>query len=162
MTMPEDPPLRSPEQAPDLASQWRTGGGSGSVSWNVIKLLLLFFSSGKWIYSVGIRSDGAKWAPWGTRARQGVACPGASWAAGGPLKWILAPVFFIYSIKNLQKVSSNSKNFYFCTKTTPWLFCWKQRQSGLASFKSCKLESKTRAKVFGKVDTTEMYQLPQA
>ena len=33
-----------------------------------------------------------------------------------PLQWILAPVFFIYSIKNLQKVSSNSENFYFCTK----------------------------------------------
>ena len=33
---------------------------------------------------------------------------------------------------------------------------------GLVSFKSCKLESKTRAKVFGKVDTMEMYQLPQA
>ena len=27
---------------------------------------------------------------------------------------------------------------------------------------SCKLESKTRAKVFGKVDTLETYQLPQA
>ena len=37
-------------------------------------------------------------------------------------------------------------------------FQQKQRQSGLVSFKSCKLESKTRAKVFGKVDTLEKYQ----
>ena len=34
----------------------------------------------------------------------------------------------------------------------------KTAQSGLVSFKSCKLESKTRAKVFGKVDTLETYQ----
>ena len=33
---------------------------------------------------------------------------------------------------------------------------------GLVSFKSCKLESKTRGKALGKVDTTESYQLPQA
>ena len=43
-------------------------------------------------------------------------------------------------------------------KTTPWQFCGKQRQSGLVPFKSYKLEFKTRAKVFGKVDTTETYQ----
>ena len=33
---------------------------------------------------------------------------------------------------------------------------------GLVSFKSCKLESKTRGEVLGKVDTLETYQLPQA
>jgi hypothetical protein len=37
-----------------------------------------------------------------------------------PLLLILAPIIFIYSIKILQKVSSNSENFDFCTKTTPW------------------------------------------
>ena len=46
---------------------------------------------------------------------------------------------------------------YFYTKITPWQFCSKHRQSGLVPFKSGKLESKTRAKVFGKVDTTEKY-----
>jgi hypothetical protein len=85
----------------------------------------------------------------------GVAPPGA------PLRWILAPVFFINSTKNPSKVSWCSKNFYFCTKTTPWQFCRKQRQSGLVPFESCKLEAKTRAKELGKVDTLETYQLPQ-
>ena len=33
---------------------------------------------------------------------------------------------------------------------------------GLVSLKSCKLESKTRGKALGKVDTLEVYQLPQA
>ena len=28
-------------------------------------------------------------------------------------------------------------------------------------FKSCKLESKIRSKVFGKIDTTETYQWPE-
>ena len=80
----------------------------------------------------------------------------------GPLRLILSPIFFINSKRCLCDVSGHSKNFYFCTKITPWQFCWKQRQSGLVPFKSCKLESKTRAKVFGKVDTMETYQLPQA
>jgi len=80
----------------------------------------------------------------------------------GPLWLILSPIFFIYSKNILRKVSGHSENFYFCTKITPRQFCWKQRQSGLVPFKSCKLESKTRAKEFGKVDTMETYQLPQA
>ena len=75
-----------------------------------------------------------------------------------PLALILSPVFFIISKNNLREVSGHSENFCFCTKITPWQFCWKQRQSGLVPFKSCKLESKTREKVFGKVDTTETYQ----
>ena len=67
---------------------------------------------------------------------------------------------FINSKNILREVSGHSENFYFCTKITPWQFCWKQRQSGLVPFKSYKLESKTWAKVFGKVDTTETYQPP--
>ena len=88
----------------------------------------------------------------------------ASWACGllaPSLQLILAPVFFIYSRKIPHRFPGHSENFYFCTKTTPWQFCWKQRQSGLVPFKSCKLESKTRAKEFGKVDTTETYQPPK-
>ena len=46
--------------------------------------------------------------------------PVALWATGAPLLFILAPAIFIYSIKNLQKVLSNSENFDFCTKTTQW------------------------------------------
>ena len=38
----------------------------------------------------------------------------------------------------------------------------KNRKSGLVSFKSCKNEAKSIAKVFGKVDTFETYQLHQA
>ena len=63
---------------------------------------------------------------------------------GHPVRWLM--LFFCRKKAN------------FCRKITPWQFCLKQRQSGLVPFKSCKLESKTRAKVFGKVDTTEMYQ----
>jgi hypothetical protein len=33
-----------------------------------------------------------------------------------PLRYFLAPVFFIFSKKNLPKFLSNSENFYFCTK----------------------------------------------
>ena len=85
------------------------------------------------------------------------------WGQGvGPLRLILSPIFFINSKTYLREVSGHSENFYFSIKITQCQFCWKQRQSGLTPFKSCKLESKTRAKEFGKVDTMETYQLPQA
>ena len=112
--------LWSPKQTPYLPSRWRTGGGGGSISWNMMKLLLLFFSPIIWIYSTKIRVSGASWAPQATRA-----CPGGGRALVprgqqvAPLQWVFALVFFICSIKELQKVLSNSKNFYFCTKTTP-------------------------------------------
>ena len=117
----------------------------------------LIFSPRTWIYRVGVEVGGAPGGPWG-RGR-------ASHPHGlgvGPLALILSLVLFLYSKNILREVSGHSENFYFCTKITPWKFCWKQRQSGLVPFKSCKLESKTRAKEFGKVDTTETYQLPQA
>ena len=122
----------------------------------------LIFSSPNvnlWSWSWG------RWSSRGPRGRgtpKGVGAPPPSWTGCGSPALILLPVFFINSKNNLHEVSGHSENFYFCTKITPWQFCWKQRQAGLVPFKSCKLESKTRAKVFGKVDTTETYQLPQA
>ena len=117
---------------------------------------LIFFSAKRNIWSWS-------WGRWSSRGptRQG-ARPHPRGQGVGPLALILSPVFFINSKNILREVSGHSENFYFCTKITPWQFCWKQRQSGLVLFKSCNLESKTRAKVFGKVDTTETYQLSQA
>mgnify|MGYP007105986183 CR=1 FL=1 len=104
------------------------------------------------------------WGRWSTRGhtRQGArpggyARPHPRGQGVGPLALIFSLVFFINSKNILREVSGHSENFYFCTKITPSQFCWKQRQSGLVPFKSCKLESKTRAKVFEKVDTTETY-----
>ena len=101
MTMPEDPPLRSPERTPDLASRWRTWGGGGSVSWNALKLPLLFFSLENWIYSVGIRSDGATWAPRGTRARLG---GGPPWCLVGsrcpPPVGLGSSIFYLFHKKS--------------------------------------------------------------
>ena len=117
----------------------------------------LIFSPRKWIYGVGVEVGGASG---GLQGRGRALHPRGQGV--GPLVLILSPVFFINSKNILREVLGHSENLYFCTKITPWLFCRKQRQSGLVPFKSCKLESKTRAKVFGKVDTTETYQLPQA
>ena len=93
-----------------------------------------------------------------TGARPGQwARPPPSWIGCGRLALILSPVFFIFSKSYLHGFLGHSENFCFLHN--------KQHhgsQSGLVSFKSCKLESKTRAKVFGKVDTLETYQLPQA
>ena len=117
----------------------------------------LVFSLRKQIYRVGVGVGGASGGP-----RDKGRAPHPRGQGVGPLTLILSPVFFIYSKNILRWFSGHAKNFYFCTKITRWQFCWKQRQSGLVPFKACKLESKTRAKVFGKVDTLETYQLPQA
>ena len=113
----------------------------------------LIFSPRKWIYGVGVEVGGASGGPRGRGAR-----PHPRGQGVGPLTWILLPVFLIFSKNTFRGVSGHSENFCFCTKITPWQFCWKLSQSGLVSFKSCKLESKTRAKTIEKVDTTEMYQ----
>ena len=117
----------------------------------------LIFSPEAWIYGVGVEVGGSPGDPQG-RGRALHPCG----QLVGPLWLIISPIFFIYSKNILHEVSGHSENFYFCTKITPWQFCWKQCQFGLVPFESCKLESKTRAKEFGKVDMMETYQLPQA
>ena len=100
----------------------------------------LIFSPRTWIYGVGVEVGGASGGPRDKGVR-----PHPRGQGVGPLTWIFLSVFFIYSKNNLREVLGHSENFCFCTKITPWQFCWKQRQSGLVPFKSCKLESKTRA-----------------
>ena len=117
---------------------------------------LIFFSTKANIWSWS-------WGRWMSRGptRQGVCPRGApppSWTGCGPPDVDSFASIFINSKKLLRGFLGHSENFYFCTIMTPWQFCWKQRQSGLVPPKSCKLEYKTRAKVFGKVDTTETYQ----
>ena len=135
----------------------------GDGGWLMMTTSLWFFPPRTWIYRVGVEVGGAPGGPRGSgRAQGGRRASHPRGQGVGTLALILSPVFFINSKNNLRWFSGHSENFYFCTKITPWQFCWKQRQSGLVPFKSCKLESKTREKVFGKVDTTETYQLPQA
>ena len=122
---------------------------------------LIFFSVKRNIWSWS-------WGRWRSRGatRQGARPRGASptlvdrvWA---PCSSSFARIFYYFQIDVPWSFRSFREYLFSAHKTTSWQFCWKQRQSGLVSFKSCKLEPKTRAKVFGKVDTTEMYQLPQA
>ena len=161
MTTATDSPLRSPERTPDKPSLER--------AWRRLRFVKCDESFSLVFFSPKVNIWSWSWGRWSVRGptRQGArpggrARPPPSWTGGGPLTWIFLPVFFIYSKIILRWFSGHSENFHFRTKITPWQFCWKQRQSGLVPFKSCKLESKTRAKVFGKVHTTETYQLPQA
>ena len=90
---------------------------------------LIFFSPNTNIWSWS-------WGRWSSRGpmRQG-ARPHPRGQGVARLRLILYLVFFIYSKNNLRWFSGHSENFYFCTKITPWQFCWKQRQSGLVPFK---------------------------
>ena len=71
------------------------------------------------------------WGRWSIRGptRQ-EACPQPRGQGVGSLVLILSPVFFINSKNNLREVSGHSKNFYFCTKITPWQFAKKSVSSG--------------------------------
>ena len=78
-------------------------------------------------------------------AHEAGGAPPPSWIGRGPPGVDSSSgIFFIYSKIILRWFSGHSENFYFCTKITRWQFYWKQCQSGLVPFKSCKLESKTR------------------
>ena len=90
---------------------------------------LIFFSPKEniWSWSWG------RWSPGGP-TRSGDA-PHPCGLGVGPLHLILWPIFFINSKSYLREVSGHSENFLFWTKITLWQFCWKQRQSGLVSFK---------------------------
>jgi hypothetical protein len=77
---------------------------------------------------------------------------------GAPLWYVLAPVFFIYSIKILAKFPGIPRTFISAQKQHHGYSGENIISPGLVSFKSCKLESKTRVKELGKVDTLETYQ----
>ena len=146
--------------SPEPRTDSRSALPRGFRAWRRLRIVKhndffsLIFSPRNTIYGVGVGQ-----ATGGPRGR---GAPHPRGQVEAPLTWIFLAVCFIYSKITLRWFSGHSENFYFCTKITPWQFYWKQRQSGLVPFKSCKLESKTRAKVFGKVDTMETYQLPQA
>ena len=119
MTKIEDPPPRSPKWTPDLASQWRTGDGGGSVSWNAIILSTSFFSRKIGFYSVGFRVCGAtRWGQPTWVRLEGVAHPGGLCPPRCPLWWFLAPEIIFYCIKNPRKVSFYSENFFLHKKNT--------------------------------------------
>ena len=76
----DSPSGRLPEKDPrwDLSGTEAYGGGK-SISWTLLRV-----SNFSGIYSIGIRSNGALWAPRGTRARlPPQARPGGSWAPQG-------------------------------------------------------------------------------
>ena len=122
----DDEERRSPSPEPqmdsNLPSGGRTGLGGGSVSWIAIILSPWFFSGIMWFYSIrGVVSGATRWVhPTWARQERGRALVGCA-HPGAPLRWILALEIIVYCIKNPRKVSFHSKNFYFCTKTTPCL-----------------------------------------
>ena len=92
----------------------------------------------------------------GGRSLVGCAHPGA------PLRQVLAPEILFIDIKILKKFRSILRTFISAQKQHHGSFAENRISPGLVSFKSCKLESKTRGKAWEKVDTLETYQLPQA
>ena len=95
----------APEKAPrwDLTGTEGCGGG--------IRFLAPYLVV--WGY-VGIyrRKEYVGGATGGPRGR---GAPPPSWTGGGPLTWILLPVFLIFSKNMFRGVSGHSENFCFCT-----------------------------------------------
>ena len=81
-------------------------------------LSLIFFLPGREYMELELRSVEVQ----GAHKVRGRAHPPPLWIGCGPLRLILAPIFFIYSKTDLREVSGHSEKFYFCTKITPWQF----------------------------------------
>ena len=162
----DDEEQRSPSPEPQTdsrsGSRWRTGGDGGSVSWITIILSPWFFSGKTGLIASVSGFEGPQGGdnPPG-RARRG-ACPCGLCPPRCPPPVDLGSRNSYLLHKNPRKVSFHSENFYLCTIKHHGSFAENNVSPGLVSFKSCKLESKTRGKVLGKVDTLETYQLPQA
>jgi hypothetical protein len=97
---------------------------------------------------------------------QGVPGGGGVWRAmvgcshpGAPLRSLLAPVILLFDRKILAKFRSIPRTFISAQKQHHGSSAENIVRPGLVSFKSCKLESKTRGKALGKVDMLEMYQV---
>jgi len=69
-------------------------------------------------------------------------------------------IFYIFQ-NNSPLIFRSFRELLFLHKNNTMAILLKIASVRVSSIQSCKLESKTRAKVFGKVDTTETYQLPQ-
>ena len=158
----EDPPLRSPKRTPDLASRWRTGGDDGSISWITIILSPWFFLENRYLWSwtqglrghrVGTTHLGALGggAPWWVVPTQ-VPPSGGSWLQ----KLSLFVLKFLTKFCSIPRTFISAQKQYHGSSAENSVTLW------LVSFKSCKLESKTRGKALAKVGTLEKYQLPQA
>ena len=163
----DDEERRSPSPEPQTDS--RSGLPMKNRKWRRLRLVdrdnsfSLIFPGKIGFYSVGFRVYGAtRWGHPPRRAPRG-ARPGWLCPPMCPLWWVLAPEILVYCIKIPRKVLFHSENFYFCTKKQHHGSSAENSVSPvLVSFKSCKLESKTRGKAWEKVDTLETYQLPQA
>jgi hypothetical protein len=70
--------------------------------------------------------------------------------------------FLLIQQKFLQKFQVIPRTFISAQKQHHGNSAENSVSPGLGPFKSCQLESKTRAKGLGKVDTLETYQLPLA
>ena len=129
-----------------------------------MKLSLRFFSPRDRIYGVGVEVGGGPGGPRDRRPRpRGGGRPLSRGQAVGPLALIVSQKILINSKKCLRGFPGHSENFTFLhIKQHHGSSAENSVSPALVSFKSCKLESKTRAKVFGKADTLETYQLPQA
>ena len=77
---------------------------------------------------------------------------------GAPLRWVLAPEILIIGIKILKKFRSIPRYFISTQKQHHGSSAENSVSPGLVSFKSCKLESKTKGKAWEKVVTLDTYQ----
>ena len=96
---------------------------------------------------LGLRSAGPPggYNPRGRTRRGGHALVGCA-HPGAPLWWVLAPEILIIDIKILAKFRSIPRTFISAQKQHHGSSAENNIRPGLVSFKSCKLESKTRGK----------------
>ena len=91
-------------------------------------------------------------------AHEAGGAPPPSWTGGGPRDVDSSSSIFIIFQKYVPWSFRSFRELLFLHINNTMAILLKIASVWLVPFKSCKLESKTRAKAFGKVDTTETYQ----
>ena len=155
--------------SPEPRTDSRSALPRGCRAWRRLRIVKrvesfsLVFSPQKWIYGVKVEVGGALGGPRGKgRAQGGRRAPHPRGQVVGPLALILSTViFYIFQKYSLWSFRS-FRELLFLHKNNTMAILLKTASVRVVPFKSCKLECKTRAKVFGKVETLETYQLPQA
>ena len=149
--------------SPEPRTDSRSALPRGFRAWRRLRIVKrdesfsLIFSPRTRIYGVGVEVGGASGGPRGRGAR-----PPPSWTACGPLDVDSSSSIFNIFQKYVPWSFRSFRELLFLHKNNTMAILLKTASVRVSSIQIMQVRVQTRAKVFGKVNTTETYQLPQA
>ena len=122
---------------------------------------LIFFSR-TWIYGVKVEVGGALGGPWGRGRTQGAGAPPPSWTGCGPPDVDSSSSIFYIFQNNSPLIFRSFQELLFLHKNNTMAILMKTVSVRVSSIQIMQVRIQNKGKSVWKVDTTEMYQHPQA